>query len=162
MQAIIGLVAGLIFGIGLVVSGMADPAKVQNFLDIFGAFDPSLAFVMGAAVTVATIGYRLAFARRRPVLDETFHLPASTTIDARLLAGAAMFGIGWGLTGFCPGPAIVSVPLLAPGTLAFVPAMLAGIAIGRTLLAPEPKARAPGPSVPFANSRGTHERRISN
>lgn len=137
MQALASLLAGVIFGIGLLVSGMADPAKVQNFLDLFGTWDPSLAFVMGAALVVTAIGYRLAFTQQRPLLEEKFHLPAATKIDTRLLAGSALFGIGWGLTGFCPGPAVVALPLLAKGTLAFVPAMLAGLVIGRAALAPK-------------------------
>lgn len=135
MQAIAALLAGVIFGIGLVVSGMANPAKVQNFLDPLGSWDPSLAFVMGGALVVTAIGYKLAFARGRPLLDDEFHLPASTRIDRRLIGGSALFGIGWGLSGFCPGPAIVALPLLAKGTLVFVPAMLIGIAAVRYALA---------------------------
>jgi uncharacterized membrane protein YedE/YeeE len=133
MRIIVSAIAGLLFGLGLIVSGMADPAKVQNFLDPFGAWDHSLAFVMLGAIAVTFAGYRLAFRRGRPLLADTLSLPSKTDIDARLLVGAGLFGIGWGLSGFCPGPAIVSLPLLATGTLVFVPAMLAGMLLARTL-----------------------------
>lgn len=133
MSIVIGVVAGLVFGLGLVVSGMADPAKVQNFLDLFGTWDPSLAFVMAGAVAVTFFGYRIAFGRGRPLIADAFSLPTRTAIDLPLVAGAALFGIGWGLSGFCPGPAIVSLPLLATGTLVFVPAMLAGMLLARAL-----------------------------
>jgi uncharacterized membrane protein YedE/YeeE len=133
MRIIVSAIAGLLFGLGLIVSGMADPAKVQNFLDPFGAWDPSLAFVMLGAIAVTFAGYRLAFRRGRPLLADTLSLPSKTDIDGRLLAGAGLFGIGWGLSGFCPGPAIVSLPLLATGTLVFVPAMLAGMLLARAL-----------------------------
>jgi uncharacterized membrane protein YedE/YeeE len=133
MRIIVSAIAGLLFGLGLIVSGMADPAKVQNFLDPFGAWDPSLAFVMLGAIAVTFAGYRIAFRRGRPLLADTLSLPSKTDIDARLLVGAGLFGIGWGLSGFCPGPAIVSLPLLATGTLVFVPAMLAGMLLARTL-----------------------------
>lgn len=131
MRNLVNLLAGLVFGLGLLISGMANPAKVQNFLDPFGAFDPSLIFVMAGAVLVTFIGYRLVLSRPKPMLATRFFLPAAKDIDARLIGGAALFGIGWGLSGFCPGPAITSLPLLTKGTLAFVPAMLAGLAIAR-------------------------------
>jgi uncharacterized membrane protein YedE/YeeE len=135
--------AGLIFGLGLLISGMANPAKVQNFLDLAGSFDPSLIFVMAGALAVTFIGYRLVLRRERPVLAERFYLPAGSIIDGRLIFGAALFGVGWGLSGLCPGPAIVSLPLLAKGTLTFVPAMLAGIAIARLRM--QAKAPRSGP-----------------
>ena len=131
MGIVTSLLAGLVFGLGLVISGMADPAKLQNFLDPAGRWDPSLAFVMGAGVMVTMIGYGLVLRLRAPVFADQFHLPASTAIDARLIGGSALFGIGWGLGGFCPGPAMTALPLMAPGTLAFVPAMVAGMAIVR-------------------------------
>lgn len=127
MQVLVNLALGLLFGVGLVVSGMSNPAKVLNFLDLFGTFDPSLAFVMGGAVIVAFIGFRLARTRIRPVLAPAFQVPTRRDIDARLVAGAALFGIGWGLGGFCPGPALTALGLGAPGTLVCVPAMLAGM-----------------------------------
>ncbi|MDT0684093.1 MULTISPECIES: DUF6691 family protein [Roseobacteraceae] len=129
MRNAMGFVAGLIFGIGLIVSGMSDPAKVLNFLDILGPWDPSLAFVMGGASVTAFLGYRLVWRRDAPVLGKTFDLPTGTTIDAPLLTGAAIFGAGWGLGGFCPGPAWTSLAMGAPGTLVFLPAMLVGIVL---------------------------------
>lgn len=122
-----GLVAGLIFGLGLIISGMADPAKVLNFLDVFGSWDPSLAFVMGAAVIVTGAGYRMAFLSPKPLFDDTFHMPLAKAVDTPLLVGAALFGLGWGLSGFCPGPALTSLALAADGTLVFVPAMVIGL-----------------------------------
>tara|TARA_R110002020_G_scaffold57090_4_gene157334 strand:+ start:276 stop:719 length:444 start_codon:yes stop_codon:yes gene_type:complete len=130
MRALSGLLAGLVFGLGLVVSGMADPAKVLSFLDLFGAWDPSLALVMGGAVVVTFVGYRRVLRRKAPMLLERFDLPKTSLIDSRLILGAALFGVGWGIGGLCPGPAIVALPLLAPGTLVFVPAMLVGIFAG--------------------------------
>ena len=133
MHTFFGFVAGLVFGIGLVVSGMSDPAKVLNFLDVATigtTWDPSLAFVMGGASVTAFIGYRLAWRRVAPVLHGGFELPSTTTIDRPLLAGAALFGIGWGIGGFCPGPAWTALPLLAPGTLAFLPMMVFGLWLG--------------------------------
>ena len=128
----LSLIAGLIFGLGLVIGGLANPAKVQNFLDVAGTFDPSLAFVMGGAVAVTFVGYRLVFRERSPLLAEQFHLPTAKELDSRILIGSALFGIGWGLSGFCPGPAITSLPLMAKGTLVFVPAMLAGVGLARS------------------------------
>ena len=146
MREATNLLAGLIFGLGLLISGMANPAKVQNFLDLAGSFDPSLLFVMAGAVVVTLVGYRLVLRRPSPLLAEQFHLPAVKDIDARLVSGAALFGIGWGLSGFCPGPAITSLALLAKGTLVFVPAMFAGIALARLVMrarALEAQALAP-------------------
>lgn len=125
-----GFLSGLVFGLGLVISGMADPAKVLNFLDLAGTWDPSLAFVMGGATVTAFTGYRLVWRRASPVLDARFDLPANTRIDRPLILGAALFGIGWGIGGFCPGPAWTALPLMAPGTLVVLPAMLAGLWLG--------------------------------
>ena len=133
MRILISAIAGLVFGLGLIISGMSDPAKVQNFLDLFGTWDPSLAFVMAGAIAVTFAGYRLAFGRGRPLLTDAFSLPTKAAIDSPLVIGAALFGVGWGLSGFCPGPAIVSLPLLATGTLVFVPAMLVGMLLARAL-----------------------------
>ena len=146
MRGLTGFLAGLVFGLGLVISGMSDPAKVLNFLDVgaiwtTGTWDPSLALVMGGAVVVAFAGFRLAWRRPAPVLGDRFDLPAATAIDAPLLLGAALFGIGWGIGGFCPGPAWTALPLLAPGTLAFLPAMLAGLWIGRAVRSAAASAR---------------------
>jgi len=122
---------GLLFGAGLVVSGMSNPAKVLNFLDIAaipaGTWDASLAFVMAGAIAVTFIGFRLVTRRDRPVFGDTFHLPAAQDIDGRIMVGPALFGIGWGLAGFCPGPAFTA---LAGGTVdaaLFVTSMLIGM-----------------------------------
>jgi len=135
MSFLVNLALGLLFGIGLVVSGMADPAKVLNFLDFSGTWDPSLAFVMGGAVVVTFLGYRLVLKRPAPVAAERFHLPTARGIDERVVIGPAIFGFGWGLSGFCPGPALTSLGLGAPGTLAFVPAMLVGMWAARLAVA---------------------------
>ena len=118
--------SGLIFAIGLGISGMTRPTKVLGFLDFAGAWDPSLLCVMGAALVVTFVAYRWILARPRPLFDETFHLPKKSKIDARLVGGAALFGIGWGIGGFCPGPAIVGAG--APRAAAiFTAAMLLGM-----------------------------------
>jgi len=119
--------AGLVFGVGLIVSGMIVPAKVQGFLDFGGAWDPSLAFVMGGAVTVHFVAMRLIRRRARPLFDRRFHLPTRKDIDKNLVVGAAVFGVGWGLGGFCPGPGLVSGASLLPSAGVFVVAMLAGM-----------------------------------
>ena len=128
-QVVTALAAGTVFGLGLAMSGMLDPARVRGFLDIFGAWDPSLAFVLGGAVTVALAGMAVLKRLRRPAFDEAFHLPATSPVDRRLVLGSAIFGIGWGMAGFCPGPALASLSLgLAPVAL-FVIAMLAGMTL---------------------------------
>lgn len=118
--------AGLLFGLGLVVSRMNDPRVVLGFLDVAGAFDPTLLFVLAGAVSVTAIAFRVVLRRPRPLLDDRFHLPVSRTIDRRLVLGAAMFGIGWGLAGYCPGPAFVALGGGLSEALYFMPAMLAG------------------------------------
>jgi uncharacterized membrane protein YedE/YeeE len=148
MRIVVNAVAGLIFGLGLLISGMANPAKVQNFLDPAGIFDPSLIFVMLGAIVVTFAGYRLVLRRPRPILAERFFLPTLKEIDARVTVGPAIFGIGWGLSGFCPGPAMTSLALLAKGTLVFVPAMLAGIGLARLLVQTRlPHGRATMPAL---------------
>ena len=127
------LIAGIIFGIGMAVSGMTNTARVQGFLDIFGAWDPTLAFVMGAGLVVAAIGYRLAFRRTAPLFADAFSLPTRTDLDARLIGGAVIFGVGWGLVGYCPGPALAGLTYGYPQTLAFVPAMIAGLLLAHRL-----------------------------
>ena len=130
MRNITGFIAGLIYGIGLIISGMANPAKVLNFLDILGPWDPSLAFVMGGASVTAFIGYRLVWARGAPLLDAKFDVPENNAIDAPLITGSILFGAGWGLGGFCPGPAWTSLAIGSPGILVFLPLMLVGIVLG--------------------------------
>lgn len=118
--------SGLLFGIGLTVSEMVNPARVLGFLDITGTWDPTLAFVMAGAVIVSTIGYHIALKMPDPVFGDHFALPTSTGIDTRLLGGAAIFGIGWGLVGLCPGPAIAGLSTLDSRIIGFVLAMVAG------------------------------------
>lgn len=142
MSFIVNLALGLLFGIGLVVSGMSDPAKVQNFLDLLGTWDPSLAFVMGGAVVTAFVGYRLVFKRPKPVASASFHLPAGTAIDRRILIGPTIFGIGWGLGGFCPGPALTAMTLGATGAYAFLPMMFLGMWLARMVAARKTAAAA--------------------
>ena len=131
MRILSTLIAGLIFGTGLILSGMANPIKVQNFLDFFGSWDPSLALVMGGAILVTMPGFWLVQKRKTPFFNNVFHLPTKTDFEFRLLAGATIFGVGWGLGGFCPGPAVTSLPLAAKGTLVFFPAMLIGMAAAK-------------------------------
>lgn len=118
---------GLVFGIGLIVSGMTDPGKVIGFLDLFGAWDPSLAFVMGGAIMVGAVAFWLARQRTQNFLGSAMRLPSSRDIDRRLIGGSLMFGAGWGLAGFCPGPAIVAFGAGLPKAVVFVVAMLAGM-----------------------------------
>lgn len=131
MRLLIFYLIGLVFGTGIAISGMMNPAKVTNFFDVAGHWDPSLAFVMGGAVLVTFIGYRLVLRRPAPVADAEFHLPQSTKIDRRLIIGSAIFGVGWGITGFCPGGAIPALGTGRPEVWAFFIAMAAGIWFGR-------------------------------
>lgn len=131
MHIIVNLLVGLVFGAGLVVSGMANPEKVLNFIDVFGVWDPSLAFVMAGAIIVTAIGYRLAWRRGRPLSAPAFASHPANEIDRRIIAGPAIFGIGWGLIGFCPGPALTSLGLGSTQALIFVAAMFAGMAVAR-------------------------------
>jgi uncharacterized protein len=123
---------GALFGLGIAISGMANPAKVLNFFDVFGTWDPSLAFVMGGGLAVAASGYRLVFrARKTPVFEPVFSLPTRRDIDPELVGGAAVFGIGWGIVGFCPGGAVPALGLLQTETPIFLAAMIAGIIAAR-------------------------------
>jgi uncharacterized membrane protein YedE/YeeE len=122
-------VVGLIFGLGLLLSGMTDPGKVQGFLDLFGVWDPSLALVMGGAIGVGFFAFAIAKKRTRTFLGGALNLPKSNQIDKRLVLGAVLFGAGWGLAGFCPGPALVSMAAGEIKALAFVAAMLAGMLV---------------------------------
>ena len=128
-----GYLAGLLFGLGLAMSGMTDPARVLGFLDITGAWDPTLIFVLGAAVGTTFVGYRLVFARGTPLFSTKFQLPTKQELDAKLLGGAALFGVGWGLSGYCPGPAIASVGRLTLPLLALLAAMVLGWWIAQRL-----------------------------
>lgn len=129
MHSLGAFAAGLIFGIGLIVSGMTDPSKVIGFLDLAGRWDPSLAFVMVGAIIVGMIGIAVARKRTSAFLGGAMHVPAARQIDRRLILGALVFGAGWGIAGFCPGPAIVSLGAGQDKAVVFVIAMLAGMAV---------------------------------
>lgn len=122
------LVSGTLFGAGLTISGMTDPARVRGFLDLFGAWDPTLVFVMGGAVLVMAVAWRLRNRMVAPIFAERFSLPDRTDLDARLITGSILFGMGWGIAGLCPGPAVASLALSPLSALPFVLAMLAGMA----------------------------------
>jgi uncharacterized protein len=121
--------AGALFGVGLAVSGMTKPAKVVGFLDLFGAWDASLAFVMAGAIAVHLVAHRLLTRRSSPLFDTRFHLPTRKDIDPRLVLGAGIFGVGWALAGFCPGPGLVTAASGATAALVFVVGMIAGMTI---------------------------------
>src|SRR3712207_3423800 len=129
LKMLVNLFAGALFGLGLAISGMVNPQKVIGFLDVADDWDPTLAFVIGGALLVAIPAFRLIFKRPRPVLADEFELPTKKDVDARLLAGAAVFGIGWGLAGFCPGPAVTALATGLTPVFAFVAAMVAGMVL---------------------------------
>ncbi len=129
MQIIMALLAGLIFGIGLIVSGMANPAKVMGFLDLRGSWDPSLAFVMGGAICVGLVAFSAAAKRSKTLLGEPLRLPQAKHIDRRLIFGGLAFGVGWGLAGYCPGPALATLLIGNSKTIIFVTAMVLGMAL---------------------------------
>lgn len=133
MLALTSLLAGLVFGIGLIVSGMANPAKVLGFLDLFGKWDPSLGLVMGGAVAVASIAFFLARQRTVSLLGAALKLPTARDIDRRLVMGSVLFGVGWGIAGFCPGPALVVLGMGEGKAVVFVLAMLAGMGLFEVL-----------------------------
>jgi uncharacterized membrane protein YedE/YeeE len=130
-RTLAALAAGAVFGVGLAVSGMTDPRRILGFLDVAGEVDLRLLFVLGGAVLTSTVLFHRVLRRSRPLLAPHFALPSRSTVDRRLVAGAAVFGVGWGLAGYCPGPALVGLGIGAPEALWFVPAMLAGIAVQR-------------------------------
>lgn len=127
MRLIISYLIGLIFGTGIIISGMGNPAKVVNFFDIAGTWDPSLMFVMGGALAVTALGYHFILKRPHPMLSKQFYLPTRADIDTRLISGSALFGVGWGIAGFCPGGALPVVGVGGTGVLIFVAAMIGGI-----------------------------------
>jgi uncharacterized membrane protein YedE/YeeE len=133
MRLILSYITGLIFGIGISISGMANPAKVLNFFDIAGSWDPSLAFVMGGALIVTFIGYRVVLKRPAPMMDSGFHLPTRKDLDLRLIGGSALFGVGWGIAGFCPGGALPALGTGRSEVLIFVGALVVGILAGKLL-----------------------------
>jgi uncharacterized protein len=124
-------ICGALFGGGLTIAGMINPAKIANFLDVVGTWDPSLILVMASAVSVTAIGYRLVFGHGQPLFADTFSLPTTADIDGRLLTGAAIFGVGWGIGGYCPGPALAGLFQGEPKTLVFLVTMVFGLIAGR-------------------------------
>jgi uncharacterized membrane protein YedE/YeeE len=166
VRELVALAAGLLFGTGLALSGMTNPQKVQNFLDFAGTWDPSLALVMGGAVAVSALGHQLARRRSRPLLAELFPQPPSAGIDRKLLLGSSLFGVGWGLVGLCPGPALANLARPAGPTLVFVAAMLTGMALFRVRPRAGAKpargptaARPSAPGVAASGHRGRLGRR---
>ena len=133
MRIITSYLIGLVFGVGISISGMANPAKVLNFFDIAGTWDPSLIFVMGGALITTFVGYRLVLKRPVPVFDEGFHLPTRRSLDKSLIGGSAIFGIGWGIAGFCPGGALPALGTGNSSVALFVLSMLVGILTAKTL-----------------------------
>ena len=125
----VAMFAGMLFGLGLALSGMMNPAKVVGFLDVAGGWDPTLAFVMGGALLVTVPAFRLILGRQRPILADRFALPTESALDGRLVGGAALFGVGWGLSGFCPGPAVAALVTGLTPVFVFVAAMLAGMVL---------------------------------
>ncbi len=151
-QHVVALTSGVLFGFGLALAGMTQPAKVRAFLDVTRAWDPSLAFVMGGAVLVHMVAYRLVTRRASPVFAAKFAIPTRRDLDAKLLVGAALFGLGWGLGGFCPGPGLASLVSGAPSAAVFVLSMLVGLGVTARL----EDARKPtlvAPSAPPAGSQ---------
>lgn len=131
MRLLISYLIGIVFGVGISISGMANPAKVLNFFDIAGTWDPSLAFVMGGALVVTFIGYRFVLKRPAPMMDMRFHLPTRRDLDLPLIGGSAVFGIGWGIAGFCPGGALPALGTGVQDVFIFTGALIAGIAIAK-------------------------------
>ncbi|MDA5094533.1 YeeE/YedE family protein [Aliiroseovarius sp. KMU-50] len=145
MHLIVIFTTGLIFGLGISISGMANPAKVLNFFDVAGIWDPSLGFVMGGALLVTIPGYRLVFKRTHPVFSEVFSLPGTQLIDRKLVLGSATFGLGWGLAGFCPGAAL---PVLSTGNqdvLIFMISLVAGLLVARWAISHQARRHETGP-----------------
>jgi len=135
MRLIIYFLIGLVFGIGISISGMANPAKVLNFFDVAGTWDPSLAFVMGGALLVTFLGYRFVLKRPTPIMAQNFQLPTRRDLDLSLIGGSAVFGVGWGIAGFCPGGALPAIGTGRSEVLIFVAALLAGIVVAKLLKA---------------------------
>ncbi len=133
MSLLLSLITGALFGLGLAIAGMLNPTKVVAFLDITGNWDPSLAFVMSAGLVVNLIGWQIAKRRTQPIFESHFHLPQTSQIDRRLLIGSALFGIGWGLAGLCPGPAITSLAFMDSDAAIFFIAMAAGLLMSRRI-----------------------------
>ena len=146
MYILTALASGLIFGFGLALSQMTNPAKVLGFLDVAGDWDPSLAFVMAGAVAITLISFRFVLKREGPIWGDRFMIPTRRDLDPRLIGGASVFGIGWGLVGYCPGPALASLVYLLPETIVFLASMLIGAAVVRIWLTPGAGAPAGDPA----------------
>jgi uncharacterized protein len=136
MKTLFALLSGLVFGLGLIAGGMTDPAKVKAFLDLAGAWDPSLALVMGGAIAVGVFAFAAAKRRERSWTGDRIEWPGSTVIDTRLLVGGVLFGVGWGIGGFCPGPALVALASGLGAAWVFVPAMLVGMVLSDRVFSP--------------------------
>jgi|SRR5450759_4552691 uncharacterized membrane protein YedE/YeeE len=153
MAILFQFVIGLIFGFGLLLSGMSNPAKVLNFLDLAGirsgSWDPSLAFAMAGAIAVTFIGFDRVLRQPQPLLGETFHLPTKQELDIRIISGPAIFGLGWGLAGFCPGPALTALGFGSPAAAIFVAAMVAGMLLARWLANRPSLSRIATPAEPI-------------
>lgn len=145
---LLALAAGVLFGAGLAVSGMTDPARVRAFLDLFGRWDPTLGFVMAGALVPMAIAWSIVRRLEAPLADARFHLPETRGIDASLLGGAALFGVGWGIAGLCPGPGIAALALVPTRAAIFVAAMLAGFALHRIMAAPSGEKKKTGRGSP--------------
>lgn len=145
MRLIITYFIGLIFGVGIMISGMANPAKVINFFDVAGTWDPSLIFVMGGALVITFLGYRFVLPRSKPLMDVSFHLPTKRSLDGRLIGGSALFGVGWGIAGFCPGGALPALGTGLPSVFLFTAALLAGIFLAKFIM--KLRASSPAPSA---------------
>ena len=141
MRNLLALLSGLVFGQGLIAGGMTDPAKVKGFLDVFGAWDPSLALVMGGAIAVGVLAFAAARRRRTAWTGDPMQIPSDTAIDGRLVGGGVLFGIGWGIAGFCPGPALVALGSGLGSAGIFVAAMLAGMLLHDRFFAPAQSPR---------------------
>ncbi|GHG68983.1 hypothetical protein GCM10010919_18500 [Alishewanella longhuensis] len=137
MKLLIAFVAGLLMSLGMAISKMIDPQKVLSFLDITGNWDPSLALVMASALAVYSIGFYFVMKKPAPLFEKTFYLPTHQQIDRPLLVGAALFGIGWGMVGYCPGPAISAISSLSSGTLGFIATMIIGWFIAKSVKLPQ-------------------------
>ncbi len=131
IRSLISLVGGTVFGAGLALGGMTDPARVRGFLDLFGEWDPTLAFVMGGALVVMATAWRIVPSMVKPLFEEGFHIPSKTDLDPRLIGGAALFGIGWGVAGLCPGPGFAALAIEPASAAIFVIAMMAGMVVVR-------------------------------
>jgi uncharacterized membrane protein YedE/YeeE len=138
----IALLSGLLFGAGLAVSGMADPSRVRAFLDVTGRWDPTLGFVMGGAMLPMIVAWRIKARLDRPLVGDGFHVPATIAIDRKLIGGGALFGVGWGIAGLCPGPAIADLAVRPLPAAIFVAAMLGGMAVNRMIFSRKPKEPA--------------------